>query len=44
MPVLVLLFPVVFGLTFNTLNMHPQSYADVKADVLKQLPFVGKGK
>ena len=32
----ILLLPVLAGLTFNTLNDHPHTYADVKASLVKQ--------
>ncbi len=33
----VLALPLLFGLTFNTLNDHPKNYADVKASIVKQI-------
>lgn len=32
-----LLFVLLFGTSVNTLNDHPQNFADVQASVLKQL-------
>ncbi len=32
----ILLFPILAGLTFNTLNDHPHNFADVKASIVKE--------
>ncbi len=33
----VLVLPIIACLTFNTLNDHPQNFADVKASLTKQI-------
>lgn len=37
MAALVLLLPLLAGLTFNTLNDHPKNFDDVKASIVKQV-------